>query len=474
MNSVNVLVSIPSGVSAGNILRGGLIDRILDAHRDVEVVVVSPLVRDAAFVQEFKRPRVAFEDLPPHIPSGLEGRLMALIQAGYLDSGVSESVKIRRAESAAKKSIRWIRTKRLLASVLMPSILRKATRYQAVDRMISHRWAEQLFDRYKPVLLVGSSPGLIFSEVPLLRTAVRRRVRTIVVDPSWDNFTNKLIPVRRADRIVVWNDIMKQQAIELHGYEPGQVLVAGPPHWDRYFRRGPVTSREAFFGRIGADPSRRLVTLMTTGKTLYDHYPRVVRILLKAIEDGRFGQAQLLVRLHPRDDLDRYDQFRGAPHLIVEKPFKKTVKSGDGLDVDITSENQQHLADTLRHSDVIVTVASTIAIESSIFDTPVVDVSFDGETPEEFSKSARRYYRFTHYANITRAGAAPVADTPEALVDHVARYLSDRSLDREGRQRVVREQCQFTDGKSSERIAQCVVDELADVVGGPERVRASA
>ena len=468
-NDVIVFVSIPSGVSAGNILRGGLVDCLLDANRDVKVVIVSPLVKDPAFVQEFSRPRVAFEDLPPHTPSGLEGRLMALIQAGYLDSGVSESVKIRRAEAAAKKSIRWIRTKRLLARVFAPSILRKPSRYDVVDRTISHPRTEELFDRYHPVLLVGSSPGLIFSEVPLLRTAVRRGVRTIVVDPSWDNFTNKLIPVRRADRIVVWNDIMKQQAIELHGYEAAQVRVSGPPHWDRYFRPGPVVSREAFFARIGADPSRRLVTLMTTGKTLYDHYPRVVRVLMSAIDSGRFGQAQLLVRLHPRDDLDRYEQFRGTPRLIVEKPFKKTVKSGDGLDVDITSENQQHLADTLRHSDVVVTVASTIAIEASIFDTPVVDVSFDGETPVDFAMSARRYYRFTHYANITRAGAAPVAETPEALLENVARYLDDRSLDRGGRQRVVREQCQFTDGRSSDRIAQFVLDELIDVVGGPQR-----
>jgi hypothetical protein len=464
-----VIVSIPSGVSAGNILRGGLVDRILEANRAVQVVIVSPLVRDAGFVQEFARPRVMFEDLPPHTPAGLEGRLMALIQAGYLDSGVSESVKIRRAEASAKRSIRWIRTKRLLARVVAPSILRKPSRYDVIDRMITHPATEQLFDRYRPVLLVGSSPGLIFSEVPLLRTAVRRRVRTIVVDPSWDNFTNKLIPVRRADRIVVWNEIMKQQAVELQGYEPAQVRVSGPPHWDRYFRHGPVVSRDAFFARIGADPSRRLVTLMTTGKTLYDHYPRVVRVLMSAIDGGRFGQTQLLVRLHPRDDLDRYDAFRGTPRLIVEKPFRKTVKSGDGLDVDITSENQQHLADTLRHSDVVVTVASTIAIESSIFDTPVVDVSFDGETPVEFAMSARRYYRFTHYANITRAGAAPIAETPEALVDHVARYLDDPSLDREGRQRVVREQCQFTDGRSSERISQFVVEELMNVVAGPKR-----
>jgi len=102
----------------------------------------------------------------------------------------------------------------------------------------------------------------MFSELPLLRTAARRRVRSMAVDPSWDNFTNKLIPVRRTDRIVVWNDIMKQQAIELHGYGPKQVRVAGPPHWDRYFRPGSVMSREAFFSRIGADASRRLVTLM--------------------------------------------------------------------------------------------------------------------------------------------------------------------------------------------------------------------
>jgi len=463
---VNLFVSIPSGVSAGNILRSGLVDRLLDTNRDVQVVIVSPLVRDPGFVQEFAKPRVMFEDLPPHTPAGLEGRLMALIQAGYLDSGVSESVKIRRAEAAAKKSIRYIGTKRLLARVFAPSILRRPSRYDVIDRTISHPWAERLFERYNPVLLVGSSPGLIFAEIPLLRTAVRRSVRTIVVDPSWDNFTNKLIPVRRADRLVVWNDIMKQQAVELHGYDAAQIRVSGPPHWDRYFRSGPVVSRDAFFARIGADPSRRLVTLMTTGKALYDHHPRVVRLLMNAIDSGRFGQAQLLVRLHPRDDLDRYEQFRGTPRLIVEKPFKKTVRSGDGLEVDITSENQQHLADTLRYSDVVVTVASTIAIEASIFDTPIVDISFDGETPVDFAMSARRYYRFTHYANITRAGAAPVAETPEALVDHVGRYLDDPSLDRDGRRRVVREQCQFTDGRSSERIAQFVVEELADVISG--------
>ena len=97
-----VFVSVPHGGAAGNMLRCGLIRRLLDAHPRCECVVLSPLVEDQAFTAEFQRPRVRFEDLPPHRLDGLEGRLMALIQASYIDSGVTESVKIRRQEAVAK------------------------------------------------------------------------------------------------------------------------------------------------------------------------------------------------------------------------------------------------------------------------------------------------------------------------------------------------------------------------------------
>jgi hypothetical protein len=465
-----VLVSVPHGGAAGNILRTGLVRRLLGSHDACEIVLVSPLARDPAFVREFEHPRVRFEDLPPHRPEGLEGRLMALVQAAYIDSGVTESVRIRRQEAIAKKSIRWIRAKSLIASLVAPSMVRRATRYGVVDRAVSHPWAEQLFDRCQPVMLVTSSPGLIFSEIPLLRTAVRRGVRSMAVDPSWDNFTNKLLPVRRVDRLVVWNDLMKQQAIELHGYAPDEIRVAGAPQWDLYFKQGPVTSREVFLRRIGADPSRKLITLTTTPRELYPHHDHVLRVLVRALRDGALRRdAQVLVRLHPRDEIQAYDEFRNLPGVIIEKPFRSTVKAGDGLAVDITAENQQHLGDTMRHSDVVVNVASTIAIEAAIFDTPVVNISFDGEQASDWTRSARRYYQFTHYMNITRHHAVRVAESPEQLVELVGGYLDDPSLDREGRQRVVREQCQFLDGRSAERAAMFVSDELSDVSGRPAR-----
>jgi CDP-glycerol glycerophosphotransferase (TagB/SpsB family) len=194
----------------------------------------------------------------------------------------------------------------------------------------------------------------------------------------------------------------------------------------------------------------------------------VLRVLVDAMASGAWHDpVQVLVRLHPRDDLAAYARFEGMPHVIVEKPFRSTVPAGDGLAIDITTDNQRHLANTLRHSDVVVNVASTIAIEAAIFDTPVVNVAFDGEQPSEFARSARRYYRFTHYVNVTRHGAVRVAEDPVQLVELVGRYLDDRSLDRDGRRRVTLEQCQFLDGRAADRVAKYVTDELADVCGVP-------
>ena len=139
------------------------------------------------------------------------------------------------------------------------------------------------------------------------------------------------------------------------------------------------------------------------------------------------------------------------------------MKVADGLAIDVMPENQRHLGDTMCYADVVVNVASTIAIEACIFDTPVVNICFDGPGETPYVKSARRYYSFTHYVNITDRGAVRVAQSPDEMVAMVARYLADPSLDAPGRRQVVLDQCQFTDGRSAERVIDCVLDELGAV-----------
>jgi hypothetical protein len=468
-NAPCLLWSVPNGSSAGNVLRSGVLGRLLDHIPDVRVVLMSPLAADPAFTSEFAHPRVSVELLPPHVPSGLEARLLGIIQARYLDGRQTETLRIKLAAGHAGTALRHRRLKALLGRIVAPHGPRGRW-YEWADRFIADPAIEGVFDRYRPTLVAVATPGLIFAEVPLLRAARRRGLRTIAVDLSWDNLTNKLLPMRRVDRMIVWNSTMRREAHDLHGYRVEDVDVAGPPQFDGYFNGLPRSTRAAFCRRLGLDPVRRILTLTTIPAESYPRHDLVIDHLMTAIRSGAIAPAcDLLVRLHPRDDLRAYERFAGTPHLVIEKPFRTTVKAGDGHSVDVGAEHMRHLADTMCHSDVVINVASTIAIEAAIFDTPVVNIAFDEDDAEArpFLSSPLRYYSYTHYQQIVRAGGIRIAKSAGEMIDLVNGYLADPMRDAAGRRRVVAEQCEFTDGRSAERVAECIVREMS---GGGRRI----
>ena len=86
-------------------------------------------------------------------------------------------------------------------------------------------------------------------------------------------------------------------------------------------------------------------------------------------------------------------------------------------------------------------------------------VQDDAET-RPFLASPLRYYSYTHYQQIVRAGAVRIAKSAGEMIDLVNAYLVDPSRDASGRRRVVTEQCEFTDGRSAERLAGLIVREL--------------
>jgi len=455
----SLLWSIPHGATAGNILRTGVLASVLDRVPDVHIVLLSPLSADPAFVREFTHPRVTFEALPPHVPTGLEGRLLGVIQSRFLSVCKTDTLRIRgpREFPSAK---RWRRVKRMLSGAVAPRGP-EGDWYDRADRLVRDGHMEALFDRYRPSLVATASPGLIFSEIPVLRTARRAGARSIAVDLSWDNLTNKFLPPRQVDRLVLWNSSMRDEARTLHRYDADRIAVTGVPQFDSYFCE-TRSSRDEFCRRTGLDPERRIVTLATIPKSKFGHHQFVIDRLLEAIASGAIGQpADLLVRLHPRDETSQYDRYAGRPHVVVEKAFRQTAsRSGDGMDVDFMAENTRHLADTLYHSDVVLNVASTLAIEASIFDTPVINIGFDGE-PGTNQALMEWHYGSTHFQKVVRSGAVRIAQSSGEMVDLINAYFADPSLDAAGRRRIVVEQCEFTDGRSAERVAAEIVGQLS-------------
>jgi hypothetical protein len=439
-------------------LRTGVLASVLDGAPDLRVVLLSPLSADAAFAREFAHPRVAFEVLPAHVLKGFEGRLFGVLQARFLQVCKTDTLRIR-GPKEFPGATRYRTTKRLLGRVLAPDG-RRGRWYDLADRLVADPGADSVFDRYQPTLVATASPGLIFSEIPVLRTARRRSIPSVAVDLSWDNLTNKFFPARQVERLLVWNSGMRDEASALHGYAPDRVTVTGAPQFDSYFR-GTRSSRADFCARTGLDPERRIITLATIPPSKFPHHAFVIDRLIAAMESSAIGEpADLLIRLHPRDDARHYEKYMGRPHVVVEKPFRQTAtRSGDGMDIDFMSENTRHLADTLHHSDVVLNVASTMAIEAAIFDTPVINIGFDGQ-PESNQALMEWHYGSTHFQKVVRSGAVRIAQSDGELVALINMYLAAPATDADGRRRIVADQCEFTDGRSADRVAAALVREL--------------
>ncbi len=469
-----IFVCIPSGTPAANILRTGVFSAIRDDDSVGTLVILSPLVSEPHFVQEHAGPKVRFAPLIPHEPGWLERRFIRVMQERFVKTMPTSSMRIRVAKAArAEGEVRYLdRTplsmksrgaKRLAVGALKTLPFPIDFWFRASDFCtLGSRYAD-VFSEYCPALVVTPTTGLYFGEGPLMARADRVGVPSVAIDLSWDHFTTKTAPLRRVLGLAVWNELMKREATQLHGYRDDQVVVAGVPQFDIYADKQRLGTRDTFFKRVGADPNRKLLTLTTIPPVLFRNHPDVIDTLVRAIDSDAFGApAQLLVRVHPRDDITQYERFMSHPHVVIEKPFRETIVA-EGSNVDPSLSDRLHLGATLYHSDVIVNVASTIAIEAAVMDTPIVNLAYDGSDRREYLESTRRYYDYTHFRPLVESGATRLARSPDDLVREVSQYLDDPSRDRGGRKRAVEQLCYRVDGKSSERVADFVLRTLATV-----------
>jgi CDP-glycerol glycerophosphotransferase (TagB/SpsB family) len=114
----------------------------------------------------------------------------------------------------------------------------------------------------------------------------------------------------------------------------------------------------------------------------------------------------------------------------------------------------------MKHSDVVINLASTVTIDAAVFDTPVINIAYNPALPASAWNYAEKWYSSTHYSNIVKAGGIRIAHSEAELIHHIQDYLHNPSRDKDGRRRLVEEQCYRIDGKASERI----VDAIQEVV----------
>lgn len=456
-----IFIPIQGRSQARNILRTDVLKTLLE-QSEIRVVVFVPMLKRPGYMEEFGYwgPRIVFEGLENFAPlvSKIDGWFQRLALF-YVNSPTLRSLKRYWLWDERGHRLRYFFSLFLLNVFGRIRWLRRLCRrldYElVVDRRLSY-----FFDRYQPKIIfapcVNSSLDRSF-----LREAKRRGGKSVGMINSWDSITYVKYPFRLLpDLLIAHNEVIKREAVSYLDVPAGKIIVSGLPQFDHYIcrRRSP---RSELCRRLGLSESARILLFASIGSVLNPTEGQVLQLLDQAMAAGRLPPDLVVVfRQHPTEPVG----VEGASYSprIVFDDSKSAFNSSARTYFEITTNDLNHLADSLEHAAVSINTCSTMSIDAAALDRPVVNIAFDGWETCPLYRSVRRFYlpSHDHYQPIVKSGGVRVAYSFDELVTLINLYLEQPSLDREGRKRIVQEQCYKLDGRAGERIGQAILNLL--------------
>jgi CDP-glycerol glycerophosphotransferase (TagB/SpsB family) len=124
-------------------------------------------------------------------------------------------------------------------------------------------------------------------------------------------------------------------------------------------------------------------------------------------------------------------------------------------------EDMDEKSSMMAYSDVMVTVYSTMLVETAVHDTPMIAAVIDSpggwNTPGKYSLSLKDIGNWPTHDRFRKAGAGRVAATEAELRESLDFYLEESSRDAAQRKDFTRQEISFTDGSAGRRTAEFIL-----------------
>jgi hypothetical protein len=323
-----------------------------------------------------------------------------------------------------------------------------------------------LFAAHKPDLVIASTAGWRLDRY-LLREANRHKVPTMAAIVGWDNPSSYAIRGASLDYATCWSQLQKDELVYGSDWEPERVHIGGIPSYDGYFRKQWQLSKDEYFKLHGLDPKRKLISYACSFVHFAPNYPNVEALAKLVSSDALTEPSQLLIRLHPSHFQDKPRIFAEERERIfaLEKQYPqvhvvKPVPLGGSLGY-YGGEDMDEKSSMMAYSDVLVTVYSTMVVETAVHDTPIVAAVIDRpggwNQPKKFSLSLKRIGNWPTHQRFRRARAGRVASNEQELCEAINLYLKNPSLNSIERRKFIEEEITFTDGSAGRRTAEFIL-----------------
>ena len=264
------------------------------------------------------------------------------------------------------------------------------------------------------VLLVTPLVDIGSDQVDYVKAAHRLGVRSAVPVLSWDNLTNKGLIRVPPNRVFVWNEAQKTEAVTMHGTDPATVVLTGAMVYDQWFARRASTTRDEFCARVGLTPSRPILLYLCSSPFIAPDEVNFIEQWIAAIRsapDERVRTAGILIRPHPEN--------RQPWHRFTAQSFDEVAVWPRGGASPVDAESKNDFFDSMFHAAAAVGINTSAQIECGIVGRPVFSI----RTPA-YQRTQEGTLHFRHLTS-EGGGLLRLADDFPGHVQQLAAVLDD-------------------------------------------------
>ena len=383
---------------------GALVERLVDAHPGAVSYGWIPNREDrwAAFATKLR---------------------MTLDYLRYLEPAYASTprLRVRAAERVPRAGLWLVKLaggRMAMGRQFLRAVLEACERAMPGDPQIDAYLAEQRPD----VLLLTPLIGVVVSpQLDYLASARALGVPTALCVWSWDHLSSKAILRDAPDRIFVWNETQRTEAVTMHRVPADRIVVTGAQCFDQWFGRRPSTDRAAFCAAASL-PDRPFVLYVCSA--LFQgtvHEARFVRDWIRQLRASALApiaSMPILVRPHPARMKEWED---------VDLSSEKDVAVWGRNPVD--PEAKDGYFDSLHHSEAVIGLNTSAFLEAAIVGRPV----FATLLPEHYENQEGTIH--FHYLTSVGGGLLHVSRTVEEQLAAINRSLvaGERDSERSGR-----------------------------------------
>ena len=350
----------------------------------------------------------------------------------------------------------------LLVQVLRRSRLARKRLVKFQNRF-TPSFYDDLFNEYKPDLVVASSPGFRQDRY-ILRAATKHKIPTAAAIFSWDSTSSYGLSGAEVDWINCWSEIQKGELIGGADWPPDRVNVGGMPPYDGYIRKQWVMDREEYFKSHGLDPNRKLLSYASSFVNLSPNIQNIQALVNLVNSDQLIAPSQLLIRLHPihmsGHFVEEAEEIRNIskeqPHVNVVEP--RQIGGSDYYSVDDLVDKTSMMV----HADIFLTVYSTMCVEASFQERPIISVCIDSNIgyPGKYWLPMSQIGIWPTHSRFRASEAGRVATNETELGTVINDYYTFPHADLKSQKDFITQECTYTDGSAGRKTGEFLLSLL--------------